>query len=227
MTLVLGALDGEIEVAVSGLKDHGSVRWNDFEFHTGTVHDREVVVARSGVGKSLAALICQHLVDEFHPDRIIFTGIAGSLSPDLETGDTIIARDCLTHDLDATRLGFRRGEIPHTPYRVLACDPGLVQRAAALSPLFGRARVGRVLTGDQFVADAQARSALRQQLDGDAVEMEGASVGLVAIVNRLPFLLIRTISDTADGSARVDIRSFLKLASRNAWHYLSGIIATL
>ena len=169
-------------------------------------------------------MLCQHLIDVCAPGQILFTGVAGALNPSLEIGDTVIARDCIIHDMDATALGFKRGEIPQSPYRVISCDAELVARAAAVKPLSGNVLIGRVLTGDQFVSSVETRNELRTTLGGDAAEMEGASVGLVATVNRVPFLLIRTISDKADGQAHINFNAFLKFASRNSWHYLRAIV---
>lgn len=224
MTLILGAMDGEITEARANLQHPSTTEWNGFQIHHGRIEDQAVLVAKTGVGKSLSAMLCQHLIDAHAPDRILFSGIAGALNPSLEICDTLIARDCVIHDMDATPLGFKRGEIPYSSYRVFACNPDLVAQAAAVEPMEGRVVTGRVLTGDQFVASAETRSELRAALDGDAVEMEGASVGLVATVNQIPFLLIRTISDKADGQAHTDISSFLKFASRNSWHYLRQIV---
>jgi len=224
VTLILGAMDGEIAEARANLQQANTAEWNGYQIHRGSVDGRAVIVAKTGVGKSLSAMLCQHLIDAYAPDQILFSGVAGALNPSLEIGDTLIARDCVIHDMDATALGFKRGEIPYSPYRVINCHPDLVAQAAAIAPLEGSVVTGRVLTGDQFVASAETRNELRDALDGDAVEMEGASVGLVATVNRVPFLLIRTISDRADGQAHTDFSSFLKFASRNSWHYLEPIV---
>ena len=224
MTLILGAMDGEIAESRANLQHSSTTEWNGFEIHFGSIGDHEVMVAKTGVGKSLSAMFCQHLIDVHAPDRILFSGVAGALNPSLEIGDTLIARDCVIHDMDSTALGFKRGEIPYSSYRVFTCDPNLVAQAVAVGPMEGRVVIGRVLTGDQFVASAQTRNELRAALDGDAVEMEGASVGLVATVNHIPFLLIRTISDKADGQAHTDFGAFLRFASRNAWHYIRHIV---
>ena len=224
MTLILGAMEREVARARRELKDTRTIEWNSYKYHRGRIGDCDVVVAGTGVGKSLSAMLCQHLIDVTAPDRILFSGIAGALNPMLEIGDTVIARDCIFHDMDATAFGFALGEIPYTSHRVIACDPGLVERAASVRPLSGKVVVGRVLTGDQFIASAERRRELRTALDGDAVEMEGASVGLVAAINRIPFLLIRTISDGADGRSAGRFASFLRFATRNSWHYLRRIV---
>jgi adenosylhomocysteine nucleosidase len=224
MTLILGAMDGEIAEAQRNLRETETTQWHGYSIHRGWVEDREVCVAKTGIGKSLSAMLCQHLIDVYNPNQILFSGVAGALNPSLEVGDTVIARDCVIHDMDATAVGFKRGEIPYTPYRVIACDEDLVARAAAVRPMSGTALVGRILTGDQFVSSPETRNELKSSLDGDAAEMEGASVGLVATVNQIPFLLIRTISDKADGQVKIDLNAFLDFASRNSWHYFRSIV---
>ena len=223
MTLVIGAMHGEVASITAWMHQDLREEWNGFPIARGTVSGSPVIVSRTGVGKTLSAMLCQHLIDRYAPGRIIFTGIAGALHDGLSVGDTVVARDTLQHDVDLTAMGLARGILPGAPCRVYRCDPGLVARAAAVSPVHGRGSIGRVLTGDQFVADAARRATLAGAFGGDAVDMEGASVGLVAAVNRLPFLLIRTISDRCDGSA-IDFREVLRLAADNSWRYLECML---
>ena len=227
--LILGAMDGEIAAFLSVLEHGVRQTWRSFEFHSGRIGGRDVVVARSGVGKTLAACVCQRLVDQYQPGAIIFTGIAGSVSESLNVGDTLIARDCIQHDIDATALGFARGEVPYTQYRILACDPRLVEAARSVSPLGGKTVVGRVLTGDQFIVSADEGSIryLKSDLAGDVVEMEGASVGLVAEVNAVPFVIIRTVSDSVGEPNKIDFSAFLKRASDSSLHIVTGMLNRL
>jgi adenosylhomocysteine nucleosidase/adenosylhomocysteine/aminodeoxyfutalosine nucleosidase len=131
--------------------------------------------------------------------------------------------------MNAISLGFQRGEIPYSPYRILACDTGLVDLAMRCVPEAGKVVTGRILTGDQFITNRTLKSMqyLYDDLAGDAVEMEGASVGLVATVNRIPFLLIRVISDRADTYAHIDFQSFLPKASRNSLQFIRHVLRGL
>lgn len=227
MTIVLGAMDGEIAEFVDRLTDRREERWQEYRFHLGRMAGEEVVVARSGVGKSLSAMICQVLIDRYAGKRVLFTGLAGAVNPTLEIGDTVIARDCIQYDMDATALGFDRGEIPYSPYRFLACDEALVTRAASFRPASGKLVLGRVLTGDRFMVRSAMKdhAYLTDDLAGDVVEMEGASVGLVARVNTVPFLIARTVSDKADTDARVDFERFLPVASRNSAELVEHLLS--
>ncbi|MFW6261918.1 MAG: 5'-methylthioadenosine/adenosylhomocysteine nucleosidase [Spirochaetota bacterium] len=230
MTLVLGAMDGEVAAIVENMDVERRERWHGFPVVVGAIGGSPVVVSRTGVGKTLSAMLCQRLIDRHEPERIIFTGVAGALRKDLDIGDTVVAREALQHDLDVTALGFPVGQVPYSTWRVFACDPLLAERAMAVTPAQGHAHLGRILSGDQFIADAAKRETLARELEGDAVEMEGASVALVATVNEIPFLLIRTISDHADlseeGSA-VEFERVVELAAANSWHYLSTVLKDL
>jgi adenosylhomocysteine nucleosidase len=226
VTLVLGAMDGEVSAIMEHMRLDERLDWRGFPVARGDIAGEPVVVSRTGVGKTLSAMLCQHLVDEYGPRRIVFTGVAGALHEGLDIGDTVIARDTMQHDMDVTALGFARGEIPYSPHRLFVCDERLVEAAAALEAPHGRAHTGRILTGDQFIADASRRERLAVELAGDAVEMEGASVALVATINEVPFLLIRTISDHCDGSA-VSFERVVRLAAENSWYYLQGILGGL
>jgi 5'-methylthioadenosine/S-adenosylhomocysteine nucleosidase len=218
MTVVLGALDGEIKELVEAVTDRREESWHGHHFHRGTLAESPVVVARSGVGKAYSAAVAQHLIDRYQPERLIFTGVAGALNPDYEIGDIVVARDCMQYDLDASDVGFARGEVPYTGLRELACDPELVRVASSVPTETEGVHVGRILTGDRFVttADKEEYAFLRQELFGDAVEMEGAAVGLVATVNEIPFVVIRTISDRADRETGKRFAEVLPMVARHA-----------
>lgn len=218
MTVVLGALDGEIRELVEAVADRREETWHGHVFHIGTVAESPVVVARSGVGKAYSAAVAQHLIDRYQPERVIFTGVAGALNPAYDIGDIVVARDCMQYDLDATAVGFARGEVPYTGLRELACDPALVRIASSLPTETEGVHVGRILTGDRFVttADEEEYAFLREELFGDAVEMEGAAVGLVATVNEVPFVVVRTISDRADRETGKRFAKVLPMVARHA-----------
>jgi adenosylhomocysteine nucleosidase/adenosylhomocysteine/aminodeoxyfutalosine nucleosidase len=229
MIAIVGALDGEIAEFLAVLESKKQEKWTDFTFFTGTIENREVVLTKSGVGKVMAALVTQRIIDSYKPTAIIFTGLAGGLGSHLEIGDTLVAEDCVQHDLNAISLGFKRGEVPYSPYRILPCDKTLVDLAMQCVPETGKVVKGRVLTGDQFITNRTLKSLqyLYDDLAGDAVEMEGAAVGLVATVNRVPFLLVRVISDRADTYAHIDFQSFLPKASRNSLHFVRYVLRGL
>lgn len=222
---VLAALDEEIE-AFRGAHELEPVErgtpFAAFRFRVGAV---EAVLMRTGVGKAFAAMVAQRAIDRVRPDYLIVTGIAGSVREGLDLGDVVVSRDCVQHDLDATALGFELGQVPYTEHRILRADPRLVELALATQVDGQRVVAGRILTGDQFVSDPD--DALRRrlsELDGSVVEMEGAAIALVATVNRVPFVIIRSVSDKADAAAPADFGAFLRRAAANSYTVCAGIL---
>jgi len=227
--LLLAALAEELTELHARASLSASEEWHGFTFHRGRLSGQEVVIARSGVGKSLSAMVAQHLIDRYRPEALLFTGIAGSLRSTIDIGDMVIARDCLQYDLDARPAGFPLGQVPFTDLRVIDCDERLRGIAMGFQPTGYRVVTGRILTGDLFLtqADRESHRYLVEELEGTAVEMEGASVGLVAKINQVPFLLVRVISDRADGKASMDFARFLPLASRRTGELLSYLLSRL
>ena len=226
--VILAALDEELE-AFAGAYELTPVEegppFAAFRFRTGGV---DAVLMRTGVGKAFAAMVAQRAIDRARPDYLIVTGIAGSVRGDLDLGDVVVSRDCVQHDLDAGALGFEVGQVPYTGYRFLRADPRLVELALA-TPVAGRRVVaGRILTGDQFVSgpDPALRRRLRE-LGGAVVEMEGAAIALAATVNRVPFVIVRSVSDRADAAAPADFGAFLRRAAANSHTVCAGILARL
>lgn len=227
--LLLGALEAELSEFRSRLAARHDEQWHDRTFCVGRLGHSEVVVAATGVGKSMAALATQHLVDVFAPHYIIFTGIAGALDPALGIGDVLVAADSLQYDLDARAAGFPLGQIPFTDYRVIPSEPRLVAAALGYEAQGFRLVRGRILTGDLVLSRSSQGSYghLVSELGGDAVEMEGASSGLVALMNGIPFLLLRVISDRVDGSAAADFKRFLPTASLRSFLVVSHVLGEL
>ena len=155
------------------------------------------------------------------------TGIAGALSGRLALGDVVVSRDCVQHDLDVTALGVPVGQVPRTGHRFLAADARLVALAMATEVPGQQVVAGRILTGDQFVAAAATRQERWRCLNGAAVEMEGAAVALVATVNRVPFVIVRAVSNHADGAAPADFGAALRRAAANSSTVCAGILRGL
>lgn len=165
---------------------------------TGKIGSHDFVMMQCGAGKVNAAMCAQKLIDSFHPDELIMVGVGGTLRSDLKLGDILIAKDVLQHDFDTTFFGDKPGEIYvfGKPMFSFQSDPTLVSRAQEAARSLGyRAFTGRVVTGDQFIASHEKKEALAKEFSGDCAEMEGGAVGQVCYVNRVPFLILRAISD--------------------------------
>lgn len=214
----MGALDGEIEYFRKQLNHTKVISFHNNNFHKGSLKNHDVIIVRSGVGKVLSAMVTQFLIDNFKPDGLIFTGVAGAINDRINLGDIIVGKDTVQHDLDVTHFKFPRGQIPETPYRFIEADSKLY--SAALEGKIENHSVlsGRILTGDQFISGKEIVKMryLTEELNGDCVDMEGASVSLVCKVNGISHLVLRTISDRPGQEEKINIRTLLKESSRNS-----------
>jgi 5'-methylthioadenosine/S-adenosylhomocysteine nucleosidase len=224
---IIGAMDAEISEFLAHSEIIERTQWHGFLFYTIRFQRHEAVLVKCGVGKVFAALVSQHLIDIFQTSALIFTGVAGALNPEYDIGDVVISRDCMQHDVDGIALGFSRGHLLYTDYKIFAAEASLVKLAMRTKVEGHRIWVGRILTGDQFMTrDAiNHHRYLVDEMAGDAVEMEGGAVAQVAAVNGIPYVVVRTISDRADGDASLDFNRFLPVVAHNSFAVVKNIIA--
>lgn len=223
---LIGAMNEEIELLLKHMEGVAKTIKAGITFHEGRYLDKQVVVCKSGVGKVNGAVTTQILIDQFGVQAVLFTGVAGALDPELNIGDIVISTECMQHDMDVRALGFPRGVIPYEEKSVFTADSELVELAfKAGERMFpGRVKQGRILSGDQFVASREIVSELYRDLGGACTEMEGAAVAQVCSMNTIPFVVIRSMSDKADGSASVNFEEFTVQASENSYRIIEDIV---
>lgn len=223
---VIGAMQEEIEHFLPHLGNVEEIQHAGITYRKGTFHNQTIVLVKSGVGKVNASVCTQILIDRFGVSKIIFTGVAGALHPDLDIGDIVVSKDLMQHDVDVTALDYKRGEIPDFPVSVFVADEELVALAEKASEqvVDRKVIVGRILSGDTFVADRDQVKQLHQEMEGACTEMEGAAVAQVAYMNRIPFVVIRSMSDKADGSAHVNYREFVEVAAQKSYEIVEKMI---
>jgi adenosylhomocysteine nucleosidase len=222
---IIGAMAEEIELLHEHVNIASQVTKAGITYYEGTFHDKAIIYCKSGVGKVNAAVCTQILLD-LGADCVLFTGVAGAVDPQLNIGDIVVSTSCVQHDMDCSPLGFARGTIPFHPRSEFPADERLIELASAASErLFaGRSLKGKVLSGDQFIASRETVKLLHETLDGACAEMEGASVAQVCDMNETPFVIIRSMSDKADGSAHVNFSEFTVTASNNSYQIIDDIV---
>lgn len=208
---IIGAMDEEVAKIKEQMEDVSVMTQAAMDFYAGRIAGKDVVVVRSGIGKVNAAMCTQILVDKFHVDAVINTGIAGSLNANIDIGDIVLSTDTLEHDMDAVAFGYPLGQIPRMDTLAFIADEKLRTLAKKVCQEVNpeiSVFEGRVVSGDQFVSDKAKKDWLVENFDGYCTEMEGAAIAHAAYLNRVPFLIIRAISDKADDSATVDYPTF-------------------
>ena len=208
---IIGAMDEEVAKLKETMQDVTVETKASMEFYKGTMNGKEVVVVRSGIGKVNAGICTQILCDLYHVDAVINTGIAGSLNAKIDIGDIVLSTDALQHDMDATGFGYEPGVIPRMKVSDFIADENLRKLAVKACREAGLqigVHEGRIVSGDQFISDHAVKERIVKQFGGYCTEMEGAAIAQAAYLNDIPFLIIRAISDKADGSAHMDYAEF-------------------
>lgn len=212
---IIGAMEVEVAILKEKMEDVRIIKKASMDFYEGILAGKKVVVVRSGIGKVNAGICAQILADLFSVDAIINTGIAGSLNKNINIGDIVLSTDVVQHDMDATGFGYRKGQIPQMPVFFFNADENLRRLAAEVCREVNpdiQVFEGRIASGDQFVCNQDVKNRIVSEFSAYATEMEGAAIGQAAYLNEIPFLVVRAISDKADGSAQMDYSEFEKAA---------------
>lgn len=223
---IIGAMDVEVAEVKEAMQGVEVKTVAGMDFYKGMLKGREAVVVRSGIGKVNAAMCTQILADYYHVDAVINTGIAGSLKNEIEIGDVVLSTDTVQHDMDATGFGYPVGQIPQMEEFSFPADEALIKLAEKcckeVNPEIG-VFTGRIVSGDQFVSDKVKKDWIAETFGGFCTEMEGAAIAQAAYLNKVPFLIIRAISDKADNSATMDYSEFEEKAVRHSVNLILAI----
>lgn len=211
---IIGAMDEEVELIKSTMSIESTLEKAGCVFLAGKIEGIEAVVVRCGIGKVNAAMCTQILIDIFNVDAVINTGVAGAIADGITVGDVVISIDALQHDMDCSPLGDPVGIIPRMPESIFRADETLMKLAfdASSKVIDGKTVYGRVVSGDQFIASKAVKDHLVECFKGSCAEMEGAAIAHICFMNSVPYVIIRNISDSADGSADVSFAEFCKEA---------------
>lgn len=212
---IIGAMELEVETLLQTMENKVSANIAGSAFHQGQLHGLEVVVVQCGVGKVNAALCAQILCSCFHVTHLVNTGIAGSLSAALDIGDLLVSRDAMYHDFDCVHFGYPFGRVPGMDLTAFPADETMIRYASAAAEKVhpGHVTIGRVASGDQFVADKAVKEQIIARTGGLCTEMEGCAIAQTAYRNGVPFVILRAISDKADDSAEMDYPTFERIAA--------------
>ena len=212
---IIGAMAVEVALLKEKMENTVTADHGGSVYCEGILEGVPAVVVQCGVGKVNAAICAQILVSVYGVTHIVNTGIAGSLCAELDIGDLVISRDAMYHDFDCVHFGYEMGRVPGLDVVAFPADDAMMDYAfcAAESVNPGHTKIGRIASGDLFVAEKSAKDRIIEKTGALCTEMEGAAIAQTAYRNNLPFVILRAISDKADDSAEMDYPTFEAIAA--------------
>ena len=225
---IITALEAEMEIIRDNLTDEKTETISGIEYISGKIDNCDVVLAVCGIGKVFAAICTQTMILKYSPNIIINTGVAGSLSEKLSVGDICIAQDVVHHDLDTSPIGDPVGMVSGINMIYFPTSEDLVSMFSDITSELGfDYMVGTIASGDQFISTDEQKAYIKANFPASCCDMESASIGHVAYVNKIPFIIIRAISDNADGSSSMDYPTFSKVAAKESASIVLNFISKL
>ena len=224
---IMGAMQEEIDPLLNYFKDVKVTEFANNKYYETNYKGLDIVIAHSKIGKVFASLTAATLIEKFSCDTLLFSGVAGAINPSLNIGDLIIADKLCQHDLDITAFGHPFGYVPGGDVFVKTSQHlrDVAKKVANANNL--KVIEGTIATGDQFVHSNDKKEFIKATFNADALEMEGASVAVVCDALNVPFFILRSISDSANGEANIDFDEFLNSSAKISSDYLIKIIDEL
>jgi len=223
--LIITATDEEIEAIKAKFKNLEEIKIKDLKCWIGKSNEKKYILTKAGIGKVNAARVTQLLIDSFDFEYVINIGAAGAVNELLEIGDIVIGEKLVQHDFDTTAFGDERGYITgvgkyfeSNEKLIKACSEVIENSKINIKSIFGI-----IATGDVFCTKNEIKEYIRNDFKADCVEMEGAAIAQVCTLNRIPFLVIRSISDKLNGNNQIDYNEFAKLAAERVANFVLKI----
>jgi len=213
---VIVAVDQELQAMKHKFEKIEEKKLRDLTYYEGSINGKEYIIIKSGIGKVNSARTTQMLIDKFDLDYIVNIGSAGSLNDELEIGDIVIGNELVQHDFDTTAFGDEKGYITGAG-KIFKSNEELVEKYRKYvqeNDLDYQAKVGTIASGDIFLTEKAMKEKIRSKFRADCVEMEGAAIAQICTLNKIPFIVIRSISDKPNGKNQMDYNKFADLASK-------------
>ena len=223
---IIGAMDIEVEKIKGFLTDVTEEKISGVNFVSGKFGEKDVVVAKCGVGKVFAGLCAEAMILKYSPELIINVGVAGCLDPTLNIGDIVIADSVCQHDMDTSPLGDPVGMLSDINIIKISADKKAYELfSECAKELCLPYSIGTIASGDQFVSSTEKKQFIIDNFGAKSCEMEGGAIGHVCYVNSVPFAVLRAMSDGADDGAKMDFPTFAKLAAENSTNVIKAFLS--
>lgn len=225
---IIGAMEQEVTLLRDKIENRQTLTLAGCEIYTGTLNGVEVALLKSGIGKVAAALGTTLLLQLCKPDVVINTGSAGGLAPTLKVGDIVVSDEVRYHDADVTAFGYEPGQMASCPAAFVADDKLITAAEMVIKQLDLNAVRGLVVSGDAFINGAAPLERIRTTFpQAIAVEMEATAIGHVCHQFKVPFVVVRAISDVADQESHLSFDEFLSVAAKQSSLMVENLLVQL
>ena len=226
---IIAAMREEMQEIKKIMTDTEEKNIYELTFTKGKINKTEVILVEAGVGKVNAARTTQILIDNFEIDAIINIGSAGSANDELDIGDIVIGKKLVQHDFDITAFDHPKGFISNVGQYVES-DSKLIERMkqtiVELQDKEFKIKIGTIASGDIFCTEIKMKEKIRSKFEADAIEMEGAAIAQVCKLDCVPFIIIRSISDSPNGNNNITFEQFLEQASKRCAQIIEEFFVT-
>lgn len=222
---IVVATEEERESILSYLKDLNNFKIFDLNFYEGNFENKNIVIVESGIGKVNASRATQILIDNMKVDCIINIGVAAGLYEKLNTGDIVISKNLIQHDFDITAFNHPKGYISNVGDYIEA-DEYLIKLFYE-EKTNNNVYIGTIASGDIFITDTNMSKKIKDKFNAYCVEMEGAAIAQTCHLSNIPFVVIRSISDTPNNKNNIDYDLFCKEAANNVSKILIRTISKI
>ncbi len=225
---IIGAMNEEVALLKTKMTDLQETDYYTFKFYQGKINDREIVLMKSGIGKVNAAVGTTLLFEHFKIDYVINIGTAGGASDNCEVLDIILSERVAYHDVDVTAFNYQYGQIPQCPLFYQSDTLLLQLTESILQKESLKYHKGLVVSGDSFIHEKKQISQIKGHFsDVIAVEMEAASIAQVCFIYKIPFIVIRCLSDIAGKKSDISFDTYLEKSSANSINLVIKLINEL
>lgn len=224
---IIAAMQEEMKEIKAIMEDIEKIEIYDLTFFVGKINQKDCVLVECGVGKVNSSRTTQILIDKFEIEYIINVGSAGTASDELEIGDIVIGKTLVQHDFDITAFGHKKGYISNIGENVKSDDILIQKFKEAINCIKNinyKIKIGTIASGDIFCTEISMKKKIHSKFNADAIEMEGAAIAQVCYLNKIPFIILRSISDNPNGKNEITFEEYLELASKRCSEILKNAI---
>ena len=224
---IIAAMEEEKNAIKKIMTDIAEKNIYNLTVYEGTINNKECILTECGVGKVHAARTTQILIDNYDIEYVINVGSAGGINSDLNILDIVIGKDLVQYDFDITAGGHEKGYISGIGTRIDASKELISKCETVINNLQDknhRVIIGTIATGDLFCTDPNVAKEVRETFNAECVEMEGAAIAQVCYLDNIPFLVIRSISDSPNGNNGIDFKKYLEFACARCAEILKELL---